>query len=54
MSPLEITLAGLIVGEVIDILAYKYKGDKFPKIKKYVGFFGRVAKLWLLLKGGKS
>jgi len=53
MSPLEITLAGFVVGEIIDILAYKYKGDKFPKIKKYVGFFGRAAKLLLLLKGGR-
>ena len=53
MSPLEITLAGFFIGKVIDEIVARYDGDKHPRMKKWVGTLGHVAKLWLLLKGGR-
>lgn len=53
MTPLEIFLASFIIGKVTDEIAARYDGDKHPRLKKYSGILGNIAKLWLRLKGGE-
>lgn len=53
MTLLEGLLASLVIGEITDFLAAKYDGDKHPRLKKYLGLSGRLAKLLLQSKGGK-
>lgn len=53
MTPLETILLSLFIGKVTDELAARYAGSKHPKLKKYIGSLGYVAKLWLRLKRGK-
>jgi hypothetical protein len=45
MESLTILLATTVIGEIIDIALYKYKGKKYPKIRKYLGLAGRIAQL---------
>lgn len=43
MEPITITIASILVAKVLDELAAKSKN---PKLKKYIGFFSTIARLW--------
>ena len=45
MEPLEITLASMLIGKVLDELAFRYGGNKYPKLKEYTGLFGLILKI---------
>ena len=46
MESIAITLGTMLIGKVIDEMAYRYRGKKYPKLKEYPGFLGMIAKRW--------